>query len=88
MTSGRLGIVGARAEALIAIARAVSNGELQLGGGAGRRKPSRHCARSGYRPVDWPIIHAMRALAWPDAWPPQDGAAQRHEFAQHRKGPA
>lgn len=71
---GRLGIVGARAEAMIAIARAVSNGELQLGGGADPAPTiSALCAIKGIGPWTAHYI-AMRALAWPDAWPPQDVA--------------
>ena len=71
---GRLGIVGARAEAMIAIARAVSNGELQLGGGADPAQTiAALCAIKGIGPWTAHYI-AMRALAWPDAWPPQDVA--------------
>ena len=69
-----LGIVGARAEAMIAIARAVSNGELQLGGGADPAPTiSALCAIKGIGPWTAHYI-AMRSLAWPDAWPPQDVA--------------
>lgn len=71
---GRLGIVGARAEAMIAIARAVSEGKLLLGGGADAATTiAALCAIKGIGPWTAHYI-AMRALAWPDAWPPQDVA--------------
>jgi len=71
---GRLGIVGARAEAMIAIARAVTAGELHLHGGADPAQTiAALCAIKGIGPWTAHYI-AMRALAWPDAWPPQDVA--------------
>lgn len=71
---GRLGIVGQRAEAMIAIAQAVTSGKLTLSGGA---EPSQTIDElrqiKGIGP--WTAHYvAMRALAWPDAWPPQDVA--------------
>lgn len=71
---GRLGIVGTRAAAMIAIAQAVASKALVLGSGA---EPMRAieslCAIKGVGPWTAHYI-AMRALAWPDAWPPQDVA--------------
>ena len=71
---GRLGIVGQRAEAMIAIAQAVTSGKLILSGGA---EPSQTIDAlreiKGIGPWTAHYI-AMRALAWPDAWPPQDVA--------------
>ena len=71
---GRLGIVGQRAEAMIAIAQAVTSGNLLLSGGA---EPSQTIDAlreiKGIGPWTAHYI-AMRALAWPDAWPPQDVA--------------
>ena len=71
------------------IARAVSNGELQLGGGADPAQTiAALCAIRGIGPWTAHYI-AMQALAWPDAWPPAGrGAAQCHEFSQYRKGQA
>ncbi|MBL8309374.1 MAG: helix-turn-helix domain-containing protein [Burkholderiales bacterium] len=71
---GRLGIVGARADAMIAIARAMNEDQLTLAGGADPAKTiAALCAIKGIGPWTAHYI-AMRALAWPDAWPPQDVA--------------
>ena len=71
---GRLGIVGQRAEAMIAIAQAITSGKLTLNGSA---EPSQTIDAlreiKGIGPWTAHYI-AMRALAWPDAWPPQDVA--------------
>ena len=71
---GRLGIVGQRAEAMVAIAQAVTSGKLTLSGSA---EPSQTIDAlreiKGIGPWTAHYI-AMRALAWPDAWPPQDVA--------------
>jgi len=73
---GRLGIVGQRAAAMIALAQAVRSGALELGGGA---EPGLAietlCGIRGVGPWTAHYI-AMRALAWPDAWPPRDVAVQ------------
>ncbi len=70
----RLGIVGQRAEAMIAIAQAVTSGKLILHGTA---EPAQTIDAlreiKGIGPWTAHYI-AMRALAWPDAWPPQDVA--------------
>jgi AraC family transcriptional regulator of adaptative response / DNA-3-methyladenine glycosylase II len=63
-----LGIVGARAEAIIALARAMSDGELRL---ASEVDPEvAMAALQAIRGVGaWTAQYiAMRALAWPDAW--------------------
>ena len=71
---GRLGIVGARAEAMVAIACAVCDGQLSLAGGTDPAQTiAALCAIKGIGPWTAHYI-AMRALAWPDAWPPQDVA--------------
>lgn len=71
---GRLGIVGQRAEAMIAVAQAICRGELDLGNAAepaGMIDALRRIRGIG----PWTAHYiAMRALAWPDAWPPQDVA--------------
>jgi len=70
----RLGIVGQRAEAMVAVAQALCAGRLILDGSAG---PDRAIETlRGIKGVGAWTAHyiAMRALAWPDAWPPQDVA--------------
>lgn len=71
---GRLGIVGVRAEAMIAIAQAITAKALVLSSGAEATSAIESlCAVRGIGP--WTAHYvAMRALAWPDAWPPQDVA--------------
>ncbi|MBI5110169.1 MAG: helix-turn-helix domain-containing protein [Rhodocyclales bacterium] len=71
---GRLGIGGQRAEAMIAIARGVDCGELRLDD---LQDPARTIdALGAIRGIGQWTAHyiAMRALAWPDAWPPRDVA--------------
>jgi AraC family transcriptional regulator, regulatory protein of adaptative response / DNA-3-methyladenine glycosylase II len=71
---GSLGIVGARAEAMIATARAVASELLVLSGGTEPKQAIDSLqAIKGIGPWTAHYI-AMRALAWPDAWPPQDVA--------------
>ena len=70
----RLGIVGARADAMIALARAVDDGTLSLVDGADPEATVRAlCAVRGIGPWTANYI-AMRALSWPDAWLPKDVA--------------
>jgi AraC family transcriptional regulator of adaptative response / DNA-3-methyladenine glycosylase II len=73
---GPLGIVGQRAQALIALAHAVDSGVLDLSAAA---EPTQAitglCAIRGIGPWTAHYI-AMRALAWPDAWLPGDVALQ------------
>ena len=71
---GRLGIVGQRAEAMISIAQSVTAGKLILSGGA---EPTQtiDALREIKGVGPWTAHYiAMRALTWPDAWPPQDVA--------------
>ncbi|MCM8580758.1 AlkA N-terminal domain-containing protein [Accumulibacter sp.] len=68
----RLGIVAARAQALIALAQKMVAGELDLSPDANLESS---CAAlqsiKGIGPWTAHYI-AMRALSWPDAWPPHD----------------
>ncbi|MBI5791285.1 MAG: helix-turn-helix domain-containing protein [Rhodocyclales bacterium] len=71
---GRLGIGGQRAEAMIAVAQGVQSGELRLDD---LQDPTRTIdALGAIRGIGPWTAHyiAMRALAWPDAWPPRDVA--------------
>ena len=69
-----LGIVGQRAEAMIALARAVDCGDLALEDNQdAERMIGILCGIKGIGPWTAHYI-AMRALAWPDAWPPKDVA--------------
>lgn len=71
---GSLGIVGQRAEAMVALARAVERGDLALDGAQdAERMIDALCRIRGIGPWTAHYI-AMRALAWPDAWPPRDVA--------------
>lgn len=70
----RLGIVGQRADAMIALARAMLAGTLVLGPACEAEEAIESLRRiRGIGPWTAHYI-AMRALAWPDAWPPQDVA--------------
>ena len=70
----RLGIVSARANAIIAIARKVVAGELDLSPNAQMETTSSALQSiKGIGPWTAGYV-AMRALSWPDAWPPQDVA--------------
>jgi AraC family transcriptional regulator, regulatory protein of adaptative response / DNA-3-methyladenine glycosylase II len=72
---GRLGIVGQRAEAMIAIAQAVTSGKLVLLNGGVEPSAAIDALREIKGIGPWTAHYiAMRALAWPDAWPPQDVA--------------
>ena len=70
---------------MIAIARAVSNGELQLGGGADPAQTI--AALCAIKVSARGRLHyiAMRALACGRPAAAGRGAAQRHELAQHRE---
>jgi AraC family transcriptional regulator, regulatory protein of adaptative response / DNA-3-methyladenine glycosylase II len=70
----KLGIVSARANAIIAIAQKVANGELDLSPNASLEAASESLQSiKGIGPWTAHYI-AMRALSWPDAFPPQDVA--------------
>ncbi|HRE87197.1 MAG: DNA-3-methyladenine glycosylase 2 [Candidatus Accumulibacter phosphatis] len=68
----RLGIVAARAHALIALAQKVLAGELDLSPDADLE--SSCAALQSIEGIGAWTAHyiAMRALSWPDAWPPHD----------------
>ncbi|MGL5003461.1 MAG: AlkA N-terminal domain-containing protein, partial [Casimicrobium sp.] len=70
----KLGIVSARANAIIAIAQKVASGELDLTASASIDVTIESLQTiKGIGP--WTAHYvAMRALSWPDAWPPQDVA--------------
>jgi AraC family transcriptional regulator, regulatory protein of adaptative response / DNA-3-methyladenine glycosylase II len=69
-----LGIVSARAKAMIAIAEKISAGELNLSPSANPEITiAALCNIAGIGPWTAHYI-AMRALSWPDAWPPRDVA--------------
>jgi len=73
---GRLGIVGQRAEAMIAVANAITSGALDLTTTAEPTQAIEGLCR--IRGIGLWTAHyiAMRALAWPDAWLPNDVALQ------------
>jgi len=69
---GRLGIVRQRVTALQALARAVAEGRLTLHRGA-PLEPTLAALRALPGVGEWTAqVVAMRALAWPDAWPAAD----------------
>ena len=69
---GQLGIVRQRVGALQALARAVAEGRLTLHRGA-PLEPTLALLRSLPGVGEWTAqVVAMRALAWPDAWPTSD----------------
>jgi AraC family transcriptional regulator, regulatory protein of adaptative response / DNA-3-methyladenine glycosylase II len=70
----KLGIVSARANAIIAIAKKVGSGELDLSPNASLEAAS--VALQSIKGIGPWTAHyiAMRALSWPDAFPPQDVA--------------
>jgi AraC family transcriptional regulator of adaptative response / DNA-3-methyladenine glycosylase II len=74
---GELGIVRQRQAAIVAIARAVVGGELQLHSGSNVEETIaqlKHVPGIG----DWTAQYiAMRALRWPDAFPAGDVALQK-----------
>jgi AraC family transcriptional regulator of adaptative response / DNA-3-methyladenine glycosylase II len=74
----RLGIVGARARSIIALAAAHQSGAVQLDGGA-HQNPDDSIARLRALPGigPWTAQYiAMRALRWPDAFPKEDIAVR------------
>jgi len=75
---GKLGITGARAKCMIALARACASGELSLNAGA---NPDKTIAQLIVLPGIGPwTAHyiAMRALRWPDAFPKEDIAVRNN----------
>jgi AraC family transcriptional regulator of adaptative response / DNA-3-methyladenine glycosylase II len=73
-TVAKLGIVGARARSIIALAQALQSGDLTLEGGAQPEEAvNRLVALPGIG--QWTAHYiAMRALRWPDAFPKGDVA--------------
>jgi AraC family transcriptional regulator of adaptative response / DNA-3-methyladenine glycosylase II len=69
---GKLGIVRQRVKALQALAAAVAQGSIELHRGA-PLAPTLDALRALPGIGDWTAqVIAMRALAWPDAWPAAD----------------
>jgi AraC family transcriptional regulator of adaptative response / DNA-3-methyladenine glycosylase II len=69
---GKLGIVRQRVKALQALARAMASGELALHRGV-PLEATLDALRALPGVGDWTAqVIAMRALAWPDAWPASD----------------
>ena len=69
---GKLGIVRQRVKALQALAAAVADGRIELHRGAALQ-PTLDALRALPGIGDWTAqLIAMRALAWPDAWPASD----------------
>ena len=85
---GQLGIVRQRQAAIVALARAVDGGQLQLQGGADvAATTAALCALPGIG--DWTAQYiAMRVLRWPDAFPADDVALQKSLGVQAHKSPA
>ncbi|OQW89043.1 MAG: adenosine deaminase [Rhodoferax ferrireducens] len=80
---GQLGIVKQRQNAIIALARAVADGQLTLHPGAPLAPTlSNLQALPGFG--DWTVQYiAMRALGWPDAFPAGDVALHKALAVQH-----
>jgi AraC family transcriptional regulator of adaptative response / DNA-3-methyladenine glycosylase II len=71
-TIGRLGIVRQRVQALQALAREVAAGRIELHRGVAL-EPTLEALRRLPGIGEWTAqLIAMRALAWPDAWPASD----------------
>ncbi len=85
---GRLGIVRQRQAAIVGIARAVADRQLQLHGGADL-KATLATLKSLPGIGDWTAQYiAMRALRWPDAFPSGDVALHKVMGVQGLKNPA
>ncbi|HZY20182.1 MAG TPA: AlkA N-terminal domain-containing protein [Ramlibacter sp.] len=85
---GQLGIVRQRQAAIVAIARAVADGRLQLHPGADL--PSTVALLQSLPGIgDWTAQYiAMRALRWPDAFPAGDVALHKALGVQQSRQPA
>jgi AraC family transcriptional regulator of adaptative response / DNA-3-methyladenine glycosylase II len=85
---GALGIVKQRQRAILALARAVADGQLQLNAGADVMATiDALTALPGIG--DWTAQYiAMRALRWPDAFPAGDVALHKALGVQEQKHPA
>ena len=85
---GALGVVRQRQQALIALAQAVCQGQLDLTPGAQvARTLAQLQALPGIGPWTAQYI-AMRALRWPDALPAKDVALQHALGVRHEPAPA
>jgi AraC family transcriptional regulator of adaptative response / DNA-3-methyladenine glycosylase II len=85
---GQLGIVRQRQAAIVAIARAVHEGRLQLHGGADVAATIEEL-KSLPGIGDWTAQYiAMRALRWPDAFPAGDVALQSALGVRGERNPA
>lgn len=85
---GELGIVRQRQAAIQALARAVADGSLDLGGQADLSSTLQTLqALPGIGPWTAQYI-ALRALRWPDAWPTGDVALHQALGLNHRLGAA
>jgi AraC family transcriptional regulator of adaptative response / DNA-3-methyladenine glycosylase II len=85
---GQMGIVRQRQAAIVALARAVDSGALQLQAGADvPATTAALCALPGIG--DWTAQYiAMRVLRWPDAFPAADVALHKALGVQGEKNPA
>ncbi|NMM79417.1 adenosine deaminase [Acidovorax sp. SRB_14] len=85
---GQLGIVRQRQAAIVALARAVGSGQLQLHSSADvGATTAQLCQLPGIG--DWTAQYiAMRALRWPDAFPSGDVALHKALAVQGEKSPA
>jgi AraC family transcriptional regulator of adaptative response / DNA-3-methyladenine glycosylase II len=72
-----LGVPMRRAEAIVAVARAVADGELQLEPGREPEATIRQLTEISGVSARLATTIAMRALNWPDAFPDSDRALQR-----------
>ena len=85
---GTLGIVRQRQAAIVALARAVRGGQLQLHPGA-QAGQTVEALKALPGIGDWTAQYiAMRALRWPDAFPAGDVALQKALGVQQAKQPA
>ena len=87
-TLGQLGIVRQRQSAIVALARAVGSGSLELHGGADvAATTAQLCQLPGIG--DWTAQYiALRALRWPDAFPSGDVALHKAMGVRAEKNPA
>ena len=87
-TLGQLGIVRQRQAAIVALARALDSGSLELHGGADvAATTAQLCQLPGIG--DWTAQYiALRALRWPDAFPSGDVALHKALGVRAEKNPA
>ena len=87
-TLGQLGIVRQRQAAIVALARAVDSGAIELHGGADvAATTAQLCQLPGIG--DWTAQYiALRALRWPDAFPSGDVALHKALGVRGQTNPA